>query len=81
VVLGGQATWPAGRVEQLPPTQASSHRVDAWQPCFGSNRLKPWPADQGVGPAGQPLGPLSLGSGPTGSMCQIHSRGDDDFDI
>jgi hypothetical protein len=29
----------------------------------------------------QRLGPLGLGSGPTWSICQIHPRGDDDFDI
>jgi hypothetical protein len=56
---GGQATWPAGRVEQPPPTRASPPRVGTWQPRLGPNCLKPWPA-------GWPLGPLDLGSGPLG---------------
>jgi hypothetical protein len=77
----GQAMWSAGQVEQLPPTRASPPRVDMWQPRFGLNCLKPWPAGQGVGPTIQPLGRLNLGSSPTWSMCQIHPRGDDDFDI
>jgi hypothetical protein len=78
---GGQVTWPAGRGEQLPPTRASPPRVDAWQPSFGMNHLKHWPASQEVGTVGQPLGPLGLRFGPTLFMCQIHPCGDDDFDI
>jgi hypothetical protein len=50
--LAGQATWPVGQVERPPPTRASPPRVDAWQPSFGSNRLKPWSAGQEVGPTG-----------------------------
>jgi hypothetical protein len=64
--LTGQATWPAGRVERPPPTRASPHCVDTWQPRLGLNHLKPWPASQGDGPADQPLCSLSLGSSPLG---------------
>jgi hypothetical protein len=56
---GSQATWPAGRVDQPPPTRPSPPCVYAWQPRLGPNRLKP-------SPAGRPLGPLSLGFGPLG---------------
>jgi hypothetical protein len=63
---GGQATWPADQVDRPPPTRPSPPRVDAWQPRLGPNRLKPWPADEGVGPACRPLDPLSLGSGRLG---------------
>jgi hypothetical protein len=55
----GQATWSTGQVERPPPTRASPPRVDAWQRRLGTNRLKQYPA-------GRPLGPLSLGSGPLG---------------
>jgi hypothetical protein len=70
---GRWAEW-RGFHRLSPPNRASPPHVDAWQTSFGSNRVKPWPA-------GQPLGPLSLGSGPTWSICQIHPRGEDDFDI
>jgi hypothetical protein len=81
----GARWWPAAKPHGRPgewsgfhrlspPTRASPSRVDAWQPSFGSNHLKTWLA-------GHPLGPLSRGSSPTWSMCQIHPRGDDDFDI
>jgi hypothetical protein len=62
----GQATWLTGRVDRPPPAQASPPLVDAWQPRLGLNLLKPWLVSQGVGPAGQPLGPLGLGSGSLG---------------
>jgi hypothetical protein len=39
------------------PTRASPPRVDVWQLRLRPNRLKPEPA-------GRPLGPLGLGSGP-----------------
>jgi hypothetical protein len=78
---GGRTTKPHGQSAKWsgfhrlsPLTRASPPRVDAWQPSFGSNRVKPWPV-------GQPLGPLGLGSGPTWFMYKIHPRGDDDFDI
>jgi hypothetical protein len=62
----GARWWPAGWVEHPPPTWASPPHVDTWQPRRRSNRLKPWPAGQGVGPVGRPLDPLGLGSGPLG---------------
>jgi hypothetical protein len=61
--LAGQAMWPVGRVEWLPPTRAFPPRVDVWQPSLGPNRLKLWPA-------GRPLGAFGLVR--TWSMCQIH---------
>jgi hypothetical protein len=70
---GGQATWLAGRVERPPLTWASPPRVDVWQPRLGRNRLKPWPASQGVGSAGLPLDPLSLWSGPLGPYVKYTS--------
>jgi hypothetical protein len=73
----GQATWPAGWVERPPPTRPSPH-VDVWQPRLGRDRLNPCPAGQGVGSA---LGPTRPGVWPTWSTCQIHPRGDDDFNI
>jgi hypothetical protein len=82
LVLGGGRPAEWNGLHRLSPlTQASPPCVDMWQPSFGSNRLKPWPTDQGVGPTGQPLGPLGLGPGPTWSMCEIHPRVDDNFDI
>jgi hypothetical protein len=62
----GQAMWLAGQVEGPSPTRASPPHVDGWQPSLGPNYLKHWPGSQGVAPVGQPLGPLSLGSGPLG---------------
>jgi hypothetical protein len=64
-----EAGQPAGR-----PGRAGStnflHRLSflllVGQPRLRPNRLKPWSASQGVGPAGQPRGPLDLGSGPLG---------------
>jgi hypothetical protein len=83
--LDDQAMWPASRVEQPPLTRASPPRVDAWQPRLEPNRLKPWPASQGVGSTGRLMEPLSLGSGPLGprvkynpvvmmilTFCQLH---------
>jgi hypothetical protein len=55
----GQATWPASQVERPPLTRASPPHVDVWQPRLGLNHLIGWPA-------GRPLGPLGLGSGPLG---------------
>jgi hypothetical protein len=46
-------------MERPPLTQPSPPRVDAWKPRLGPSLLKPWPA-------GRPLGPLGLGSGPLG---------------
>jgi hypothetical protein len=66
-----QATWLTGQVVQLPPTRASPTCVDTWQPSFGLNCLKSRLAGQGVRP----------GVWPTRSTCQIHPRGDNDFDI
>jgi hypothetical protein len=63
---GGQSTCLTRRVERAPPTRPSPPRVDAWQLRLGPNCLKPWPASQGVGLAGWPLGPLDLGSDPLG---------------
>jgi hypothetical protein len=60
----GLATWPAGQVEHLPPPWRSSSHVDKCPRSHGMNRLKTWPAGIGVGSAGQPLGPFSLGFGP-----------------
>jgi hypothetical protein len=65
-VEAGQPSHMAGRVELSPPNQPSPPHVDAWQARLRSNRLKPWPADQGVGPASWPLCPLGLESGPLG---------------
>jgi hypothetical protein len=58
-----------------PPTQASPPRVDVWQPSLGPNHLKPWSASQPT------PGPVWPGIWPTWYTCQIHPRGDDDFDI
>jgi hypothetical protein len=60
------ATWPPewNGLHQLSPPTRPSPRVGVWQLRLGPNRLKPWPVGQGVGPARQPLGALSLGSGP-----------------
>jgi hypothetical protein len=62
----GQAKWPASRVERPPLPRGSPPRVDGWQPRLRQNHLKPELADQGVGLASQPLGPLGLGSGSLG---------------
>jgi hypothetical protein len=75
---GGQAKWPADRVERSPPTfstdsafSSSCRRVatNAWTkpPQTLVGRLAPGPTWPGVWP--------------TWSTCQIHPRGDDDFDI
>jgi hypothetical protein len=71
---GGRAAKPRGRLprwsglHQLsPPTWASPVRVDAWQTRLRLNRLKPRPIQPGVWP--------------TWSTCEIHLRGDGDFDI
>jgi hypothetical protein len=59
------ARWSS--IHRLSPlTRPSPPRVDVWQPRLGPNRLKPWPAGQGVGPASQCLGPLNPESGPLG---------------
>jgi hypothetical protein len=63
---GGMPTGWSGLHRLSPLTRASPPHVDAWQPRLGSNRLKPWSADQGVGPVGRPLCPLGLGSCPLG---------------
>jgi hypothetical protein len=77
---GGQATWSVGWVELPPPARASPPHVDVRQPMLRPNHLKPWLADQGVGPAGRPLSPLGLGSGPLGPRVK-YTCGDDYFDI
>jgi hypothetical protein len=61
---GGRLAGWSGHYRLSPLTRASPPRVDAWQPRLGLNRLKPWPAGHGVGPADWPLCPLGLGSGP-----------------
>jgi hypothetical protein len=63
----GLATWAAGRVEWLPAPWPSSSHVDMCPRIRQMNRLNTLPVGQGVGPAGQPLGPFDLGFGPLGS--------------
>jgi hypothetical protein len=86
-VGGGRPAKPRGQPAKWsilhwlsPPARASPPRIDAWQPRRWPNRLKPWPTDQGVGPADRPLGPLGLGSA---HLVRVSNtpRGDDDFDI
>jgi hypothetical protein len=48
-------------------------------PSLGLNRLKVWPAGQGVGLVGRPLSPIDLWFGSTWSTYHKHSCSDSIF--
>jgi hypothetical protein len=80
-VVASRPSHVAGRAGGLsPPTRASPPRVDMWQARLELNRLKAWPAGQGVGLAGQPFAHLSWGLAHLLHMSNT-PRGDDNFDI
>jgi hypothetical protein len=88
VPSGGQSAKPrglAGRVERPPPTFSTA--LAFYSSCRHVSS-KSWAkltqnmASQPRSLADRPiLGPFQLGVWPTWSMCQIHPRGDDHFDI
>jgi hypothetical protein len=83
--LGGQATWPAGRVEHLPLTFSTDSdfssscrhvatKARAKLPQTLASRPRSWASQSAPGPT-------RPGVWPTWTTCQTHLRGDDDFGI
>jgi hypothetical protein len=80
VVAGRPVGW-SGLHRLSPPPWPSTPHVDTCPRSHGPNQHKTWSVGQGVWPAGRPLGPFWLVVWLTQSICQIHPRGDDDFNI
>jgi hypothetical protein len=82
--LGDQVAWLAGRVDRPPPTFSTDSGFSSCRRVATKNRAKLAQTLAG-GPsswAGQPTPrPTQPGVWLTWSTCQIHPRGDDDFDI
>jgi hypothetical protein len=76
--LGGQATWPGGPLDRPPLTfSTDSAFSSSYRHVPSKAQAKP---PQTL--AGQSASrPTRAGVWPTWSTCQIHPRGDDDFDI
>jgi hypothetical protein len=81
----GQATWPAGWVEWPPLTFSTNLGFSTSCRCMATNARAEPPqalADRPRSWVGQPTPlPTRPRVWPTWSTCQIHPRGDDDFDI
>jgi hypothetical protein len=81
----GHAMWPADRVERPPPTLSADSDFSSSCRCMETKARTKLPqtlADRLRSWVSRPApGPTWLGVWPTWSTCQIHPRGDDDFDV